>query len=56
MADIDIHRVHDLGLKGARAAAERMAEQLGKRFDLRGEWAGNVLSFQRPGVTGSLAR
>jgi putative polyhydroxyalkanoate system protein len=55
MADIDIHRAHDLGLKSARAAAERMAAHLAKRFDLRGEWSGNVLSFQRPGVTGSLA-
>ncbi len=29
MADIDIHRVHNLGLKAARTAAERMAEHLG---------------------------
>ena len=55
MADIDVHRDHTLGLKAARAAAERMAEHLAKRFDLRGEWSGNVFRFQRPGVTGSLA-
>lgn len=55
MADIDLHRVHDLGLKQARAAAERMADHLGRKFDLKGVWEGNVLRFQRPGVTGSLA-
>jgi putative polyhydroxyalkanoate system protein len=55
MADIDLHRVHNLGLKAARAAADRMAEHLGRRFDLKGAWEGNVLRFERPGVTGSLA-
>jgi putative polyhydroxyalkanoate system protein len=55
MADIELHRVHNLGLEAARAAADRMAEQLGRRFDLKGAWDGNVLKFERPGVTGSLA-
>lgn len=55
MADIELHRVHNLGLKAARAAAERMAEHLGRKFDLKGDWEGNVLRFERPGVTGSLA-
>ena len=54
MADIDITRVHNLGLAAARTAADRMAEQLGRKFDLKGEWSGNVLSFARPGVSGSL--
>ena len=54
MADIEIHRVHNLGLKAARAAADKMAESLGRKFDLNGDWNGNVLTFQRPGVSGSL--
>ena len=54
MADIDISRAHNLGLAAARAAADRMAAHLGSKFDLKGEWAGNVLNFQRPGVSGSL--
>lgn len=54
MPDIDIRRAHGLGLAAARAAADRMAEHLGRRFDLKGEWRGQVLTFQRPGVTGSL--
>jgi putative polyhydroxyalkanoate system protein len=55
MADIEISRAHELGLKGARAAADAMAETLGRKFDLKGTWQGNVLRFERPGVTGSLA-
>jgi putative polyhydroxyalkanoate system protein len=55
IADIDARRAHHLGLEGARAAAEKMAQRLGKRFGLRGEWNGNVLAFERPGVTGALA-
>jgi putative polyhydroxyalkanoate system protein len=55
MADIDIRREHGLGLEGAHAAAERMAEHLGRKFDLRGSWDGNTLRFERPGVTGFLA-
>ena len=55
MADIDIRRAHHMGLKAARAAADKMAQQLGRKFGLQGEWRGNVLDFERPGVTGSLA-
>ena len=55
MADIDIRRTHDLGLEAARAAAGQMVEHLGKKFDLRGAWDGDVLRFERPGVKGSLA-
>jgi putative polyhydroxyalkanoate system protein len=55
VADIEIRRIHDLGLKDARTAAERMAVELGRKFDLKGDWAGNVLKFERPGVNGSLS-
>jgi putative polyhydroxyalkanoate system protein len=55
MADIDLRRVHTLGLEGARAAADRMMATLEQRFGLRGQWQGNVLNFERSGVTGALA-
>ena len=55
MADIDIRKTHNLGLKAARAAADKMAEHLGKKFGLEGDWSGNTLNFERPGVTGSLS-
>jgi putative polyhydroxyalkanoate system protein len=54
LADIQIHRVHNLGLTAARAAAERMADHLGRKFDLKGDWKGNTLHFERPGVSGLL--
>lgn len=54
MADIDIRRVHNLGMKAARAAADRMAEDLGRKFGLSGGWTGSTHHFDRPGVTGSL--
>ena len=55
MADIDIRRAHSLGQAAARRAADQLAADLGKKFGLAGEWEGNELHFERPGVTGSLA-
>ncbi len=55
MADISHKRTHSLGLKGAQAAANKMAEKLGEKFDLKGTWNGNTLNFARPGVAGILA-
>jgi putative polyhydroxyalkanoate system protein len=55
MPDIDLKRVHHLGMKAARAAADEMAADLGRKFGLVGSWTGNTLHFDRPGVTGKLA-
>jgi putative polyhydroxyalkanoate system protein len=55
VADIDLKREHDLGLPAARKAADRMAEDLGRKFKLVGSWTGNTLHFDRPGVAGTLA-
>lgn len=55
MADIELHRAHGLGLPAARAAADRMAEDLARRFGLRAAWEGDTLHFDRPGVAGLLA-
>ncbi len=54
MADIALKRNHQLGLKGAKIAADKMAERLNEKFNLSGTWAGNVLTFSRPGVSGNL--
>ena len=54
MADIEIRRAHALGMAAARKAADRMADDLGRKYDLQGEWDGHVLRFERPGVTGTL--
>jgi putative polyhydroxyalkanoate system protein len=55
VADIDLRRTHGLGLERARAAAEEMARDLARRFQLKGHWSGNILRFERPGVRGELA-
>jgi putative polyhydroxyalkanoate system protein len=55
MADIALNRAHKLGLKGAKTAADKMADTLGEKFDLKGTWSGNTFNFQRPGVNGVLA-
>lgn len=54
MADISLKRTHALGLKGAHAAANKMADKLSEKFDLKGTWSGNSLNFSRPGVNGTL--
>ena len=55
MADISLKRTHSLGLKGAHAAANKMAEKLGEKFALTSSWVGNTMNFTRPGVNGTLA-
>ena len=54
MADITLVRNHTLGLQGARAAADKMADKLTEKFGLSGDWDGNTLTFARPGVSGKL--
>jgi len=54
MADIEIRRAHGMNPRDARAAADRMADKLGKKFGLKGDWDGDTMRFQGTGVTGTL--
>lgn len=54
MSDISIRRRHELPIADARKAAEKVARQLEKDFDLAYEWQGHVLHFSRSGVEGRL--
>ncbi len=54
MSDITIRRRHVLPIADARKAAEKVARQLEKDFDLAYEWQGHVLHFSRSGVEGRL--
>jgi len=54
MADLEVRRAHALGIAAARRAAKGMAHDLERRFGLQGRWEGDVLRFERPGVTGTL--
>ncbi len=41
--------------KKARTAAEKIAKDLKKRFDLDYEWRGDRIEFERPGVSGHMS-
>jgi putative polyhydroxyalkanoate system protein len=55
MPSIDIRYKHDKTVKEAKKAVSEVAAEIGKRFDLKHEWKGNVLHFERTGVTGTIA-
>lgn len=55
MARIDIRRKHDLPLKEARKAVDKVAKRLGSEFDVECAWEGNTLAFTRSGVDGHIA-
>ncbi|MDR9424519.1 MAG: polyhydroxyalkanoic acid system family protein [Pseudomonadota bacterium] len=52
MSVIDIHRSHSLDKQHARSAAETLAENLSRKFDMQYHWDGDQLKFERSGVKG----
>ena len=54
MAKISIDRHHHLSHQKAKNAAERLASDLEKRFDLAWNWEGDHVHFERPGLSGSM--
>jgi len=54
MSNIKLKRKHSLSLEEARAAAERVAEELDKEYGLTSRWEGDALRFTRSGVDGLL--
>ncbi|MFM1990628.1 MAG: hypothetical protein RJA99_3585 [Pseudomonadota bacterium] len=54
MSTIDFKRDHALGLKKAKAAAQRVADEMEREFGMAHEWEGNVLRFSRTGVSGEM--
>jgi putative polyhydroxyalkanoate system protein len=54
MARITVERSHTLGLSGARAKAEELAERLAKEYAVRYQWKGDVLEFKRSGADGTI--
>jgi putative polyhydroxyalkanoate system protein len=51
---ISIKRRHKLSHKKAKEAAQKIARDLNKRFDLAWEWQGDDVAFERPGLSGTL--
>lgn len=54
MADITIRHVHELNAAEARAVAEKVAGEMATGFEMAIQWEGDVLSFKRSGVSGTL--
>lgn len=54
MPSISIKRRHKLPHKKAKEAAQKIARDLNKRFDLDWEWQGDDVAFERPGLSGTL--
>ena len=54
MSRIHLRRAHDLTPKAARQRVDRMAAELGKRFDAECEWEGDVLAIRHPNVNGKV--
>ena len=55
MADISIKQEHQLPLSKAKEAAQQVADRMAAEFDMATQWEGDVLSFKRSGVAGTLA-
>ena len=54
MSVIDVHRPHSLDKEHAREAAESLAKDLSRQFDVNYQWEGDQLRFKRSGVKGHL--
>ena len=52
MAKIDIRRKHGMSHKAAKAAVEKTAADLAKKFGIKHHWDGDLLHFERSGVNG----
>lgn len=51
---IHITQPHNLAPDAARAAAQQVADKLARELDLSCQWQGDVLSFGKSGVEGTL--
>ena len=55
MSHISIKRAHHSTVADARKTADKVAAKLAKDYDLRSNWEGDVLHFDRSGLHGTLA-
>src|SRR5512136_2065431 len=54
MATLSITKKHHLSHKKAKEAAQKVAEDLHDRFELKYAWHGDRVAFSRPGLSGEL--
>ncbi|GLQ90946.1 polyhydroxyalkanoic acid system family protein [Dyella flagellata] len=55
MASIEIHRPHRLSPAEAHAVIDHVATRMREKFQVETKWQSDrTLSFQRPGITGTI--
>jgi len=54
MTTMSIAKKHHLSHKQAKAAAQKVADDLKERFALKYAWKGDSIEFQRPGLAGEM--
>ena len=54
MADIDLRHAHSLNREEARAATQKIAEELEQKMNASHHWDGDVLRFDRSGAQGHI--
>ena len=54
MPDITLLRSFALPIAVAKARVQKTADELAKEYDLRSEWDGNTLRFERTGLRGEI--
>ncbi|HJV73269.1 MAG TPA: polyhydroxyalkanoic acid system family protein [Noviherbaspirillum sp.] len=54
MAHISITQAHKLTHRKAKAAAQKVADQMAEEYDIVSEWVEDALVFKRSGVSGKL--
>ncbi|MEN9315227.1 MAG: hypothetical protein RIS35_1620 [Pseudomonadota bacterium] len=55
MSEIHIRRPHTIGVKKAKVAAQKVADDLAQEFGVESNWDGDVLRFAHKGVEGELS-
>jgi len=54
MSNIDITARHSMKLANAQQAADELAQDLSRKFDIDYGWDGDFIHFERSGVDGSI--
>jgi putative polyhydroxyalkanoate system protein len=54
MSHIDLRATHTMSHAAAKSAAEELASDLARKFDIEYEWEGDHIHFERPGASGSI--
>ncbi|WP_428309842.1 polyhydroxyalkanoic acid system family protein [Hydrocarboniphaga sp.] len=55
MADIDITRAHGKSVAETKKIVDALIGKMAKDFDLKHNWEGDTLKFERSGLSGQMA-